>query len=125
MQPCGGDLPATAWSNGVDIPLLRSCEFRGADRAAARVWRFRCGERVARIYLCAGRECARKCEPGARVTINGTAEHSTGCGAGDRTGAEKAVAEYVAEKHAPEWRGQLKNALATRDRTIVNDFEAL
>lgn len=58
----------------------------------------------ARLYLRAARERAGKRYPAAWVILDGTSEHSTGCGAGDRAGAERALAAYLAEKHQPERR---------------------
>ena len=57
-----------------------------------------------RLYLRAGRERAGHRYPSAWVILDGGAEHSTGCGAGDRAGAERALSAYLAEKHAPERR---------------------
>lgn len=38
------------------------------------------------------------------VILDGTTERSTGCRADDRAGAEKALQEYLARKHSPQWR---------------------
>jgi integrase len=38
------------------------------------------------------------------VILDGKSEISTGCGAGNRGGAEKALAAYLARKHKPDWQ---------------------
>lgn len=58
----------------------------------------------ARTYLRAGRERAGKRSPATWVILDGRTEISTGFGASDRSGAERALAEYLAKKYQPERR---------------------
>lgn len=53
----------------------------------------------ARLYPRRARERIGKRYPATWVILDGGHEHSTGCGLGDRAGAEKRLAEYLAEKH--------------------------
>ena len=57
-----------------------------------------------RLYLRSARRKADAVYPPTWVIIDGRSEHSTGCGAGDRAGAEKALAAYLWEKHQPARR---------------------
>jgi integrase len=52
-----------------------------------------------RLYL-----RSRKGRQSTWVIRDGTVEHSTGCSSSDRAGAERALADYIASKHAPVTR---------------------
>lgn len=58
----------------------------------------------ARLYFRAGRERAGKRSPGTWVILDGSIENRTGCGIGDRSGAEAALSAYLAQKYKPERR---------------------
>ena len=49
------------------------------------------------------------------VILDGKNEISTGCGAGDRRGAEKALAAYLARKHKPDWQNSHPAEVAVAD----------
>src|SRR5215470_9921027 len=57
--------------------------------------------------------------PGAGVVyhiiLDGENEVSTGCGADDRRGAEKALAGYIARKHKPDWQNSHPAEVALAD----------
>lgn len=58
----------------------------------------------------------RKGRPSIWVILDsGQPEVSTGCGELDRTGAEKALADYLADKHKPEWRTGEPHEVAVAD----------
>lgn len=58
----------------------------------------------ARLYLRVARERDGKRIPGAWVILDGQRELGTGCGSGDRQGAERRLAEYLAKKYQPARR---------------------
>jgi integrase len=49
------------------------------------------------------------------VILDGTTEVSTGCGAGDRQRAERALAEYIGRKHKPDWQNSHPAEVAVAD----------
>ena len=49
------------------------------------------------------------------VILDGENEVSTGCGAGDRGGAEKALSAYLAKKHKPDWQNSHPAEVAVAD----------
>jgi integrase len=49
------------------------------------------------------------------VVLDGPNEVSTRCSAGDRRGAEKALAAYIAEKHRPDWQNSHPSEVAVAD----------
>jgi integrase len=49
------------------------------------------------------------------VILDGENEISTGCGAGDRGGAEKALSAYLAKKHKPDWQNSHPAEVAVAD----------
>jgi integrase len=49
------------------------------------------------------------------VILDGKDEVSTGCGADDRGGAEKALADYIAKKHKPDWQNTHPAEIAVAD----------
>ena len=49
------------------------------------------------------------------VILDGENEVSTGCGADDRERAEKALAEYIARKHKPDWQNSHPAEIAVAD----------
>lgn len=59
----------------------------------------------ARLWLRPERRDGARVRPAVWLIRDGNHEESTGCGAGDRRGAEEALARYIASKYAPERTG--------------------
>lgn len=59
----------------------------------------------ARLWLRPERRDGTRARPAVWLIRDGTHEESTGCGAGDRRGAEEALSRYIAAKYAPERTG--------------------
>lgn len=59
----------------------------------------------ARLWLRPARRDGTRVRPAVWLIRDGTHEESTGCGAGDRRGAEEALGRYIASKYTPERTG--------------------
>ncbi|WP_018407893.1 site-specific integrase [Methylocystis rosea] len=59
----------------------------------------------ARLWLRPARKTGERLRPAVWLIRDGTHEESTGCGAGDRRGAEEALGRYIAAKYTPERTG--------------------
>ncbi len=64
----------------------------------------------ARLYL-----RKRRGREAVWVILDGENEVSTGCGASDRGGAEKALSAYLAKKHKPDWQNSHPAEVAVAD----------
>lgn len=69
----------------------------------------------ARLYLRATRERDGKRYPAVWIIRDGSAERSTGCGIGDRAGAERRLCDYLAEKYQPARRERRLNEIPLAD----------